>query len=618
MAIVGAGPRGTGVLNRIGANATEILNGRPLTVHFVDPFPPGPGRVWRKAQSPLLRMNSRAYDVTMHGMASANAPVADFSLLEWVEAVRKGQLNADVDAALLPELDVTDPGHFATRRLQSAYLTWYFNETLNNVPRGVDVHIHAASAVDVTGGTDGPQTVWLDSGYGPLVVDAVVLTLGHLEAGPAPHERDLLDFAARHDLTYLPPGYTADLDFSGFGPGETVLVRGFGLAATDLMVLLTEERGGVFSEEGDRLVYRPSGAEPKLYVGSRRGVPHLPKPGYRLQGKPAILPRFFGPGEVSRLAAAAKPLDFRADVWPLVAKEIGWGYYHELFTGHPERVRMGFAEFAHHYAVSGTGDELSELEARAVPAVADRLDLAVADRPLGSLRFTGAAEFTDHLQEHLHEILRRRTDTAFSAELGAVNAVRSAGHMLARLVATGRMAAGSQIHDIDGWWSGFSNYFTSGPPPSRVSELIALSRAGVVSFLGPGMWVRTDERRRQFLAGGESHPTVVVASCLVEARLPVPDLTRTASPLLRALHARGEVTEETLGDGAAPTGRVLTTPTHRIVGRTGIPHPRRFALGPYTSARTPSLFVRPVGVAFGENATMAREILRTLSGVKSP
>lgn len=46
-------PRGTSVLERLCASAPELLRpGTRLTVHVVDPAPPGPGQVWRTAQSP--------------------------------------------------------------------------------------------------------------------------------------------------------------------------------------------------------------------------------------------------------------------------------------------------------------------------------------------------------------------------------------------------------------------------------------------------------------------------------------------------------------------------------------------------------------------------------------
>jgi hypothetical protein len=71
IAIVGAGPRGAGLLERLAASLPELLPPRTgLDVHLIDPFPAGAGRIWRHAQSPLLAMNSMAADVTMFTDAS--------------------------------------------------------------------------------------------------------------------------------------------------------------------------------------------------------------------------------------------------------------------------------------------------------------------------------------------------------------------------------------------------------------------------------------------------------------------------------------------------------------------------------------------------------------------
>ncbi|NEE15286.1 adenylate cyclase, partial [Streptomyces sp. SID7499] len=76
-------------------------------------------------------------------------------------------------------------------------------------------------------------------------------------------------------------------DLDALRPGEPVIVRGIGLAFIDLMVLLTEGRGGRH-EDG---VYLPSGREPVLYVGSRRGVPYHAKIGYGWTGERPPLPQ---------------------------------------------------------------------------------------------------------------------------------------------------------------------------------------------------------------------------------------------------------------------------------------------------------------------------------------
>ena len=186
-----------------------------------------------------------------------------------------------------------------------------------------------------------------------LDVDAVLLAQGHLDASPTPAEQATAARAARHGLTYLPTAYTADVDLSVLAPGEDVLVRGAGLAFVDLAVLLTSGRGGTFERTADgRLRYLPSGREPVLHVGSRRGVPYRPKIGYPWAGPPVPL-RFFTPAAVAAAFGTARRLDLRADLAPLIARELGWAHYTELFRAFPERTALPWEEFAARYAEAG-------------------------------------------------------------------------------------------------------------------------------------------------------------------------------------------------------------------------------------------------------------------------
>ncbi|MFE6616071.1 FAD/NAD(P)-binding protein [Amycolatopsis sp. NPDC057786] len=621
LAVVGAGPRGIGVLERLGANAAELLGGRRLVVHLVDPFPAGAGRVWRYEQSPLLRMNSMPEDVTVFtdDTVRIDGPIRPGpSLIEWARLVRSGGIDTGIDDSLRAELEALQSDHFPTRRLQSAYLIWFHRKVCAELPAGIDVVEHRTRAVRLEDGE--PQSLWLEGRAEPLKVDAVLLTVGHLDAEPDEREAALADFAARHDLAYYPAGYTADVDYSAIGPGETVLVRGFGLAFVDLMLLLTEGRGGRFEEQAcGGLKYHPSGAEPVLHVGSRRGVPYHAKIGYRLRGKPARLPKFFDAYAIERLCAAPGRIDFRRDVWPLISKEIAWAYYSELFTAHPERVRMDFAVFADAFADAVPG-ELDALVARAVPAPDDRLDLDLLDRPMAAKAFGTAEEYGKELREYVEADLSRRADPEYSADLGAFTALLSVMGRLPALVQTGRLDAVSQLSDLDGWFLGFFSYFASGPPPRRLEELLALQEAGLVSFLGAEMRVSADEQRGVFAASGASFPGVTEARTLVEARLPEPSVTRASDVLLRQLHAVGALGEETVLDPVTGdrllAGRIHTRVSDgRVLDGEGRAHPRRFALGPHTSARSAGAFTRPRtnALPFRQNDVVAREILKLVA-----
>jgi FAD-NAD(P)-binding len=621
LAVIGAGPSAVSFLERLGVNVPELLADTPIDVHLIDPFPPGAGRVWRYQQSPLLRMNSMAQDVTMFTDETVHCegPIAPGpSLIEWA-----GEVGADGlgTGALTEEARKLTGTTFPTRRLQSAYLSWVYRQVLDRLPAGVTVTVHQARATDIDDLEDGTQLVSLEGDAAALVADFVVLALGHVDVDTSEEHHLLAAFARKHDLAYLPPAYSADTDLSSFRPGSTVLLRGMGLAAVDLTVLLTEGRGGTFAAEPDgTLRYHPSGQEPHLVLGSRRGVPYHAKLTYALQGPRPRLPRFFSSEAIDELLAVHDRLDFRRHVWPLLSKEIAWAYYHELFAAHPERTSMAWDDFDRHFeAAAGDSPELADIVALAVPGEVDRFDVARFDRPLDGVTFARSEEFQHHLRAYIEADLRRRSDPAYSADLGAFNALLACYGQLGRIVASGQLALGSRREDVDGWWRGFFSYFASGPPGHRLNELLALSRAGVVEFLGASMWVEATDSGR-FRAGSPSSPAVIDADGLIEARLPTMSVSRARNALLRQLHSRGEAVEEALADDDDHynTGRLsVSGEALRIMDRSGRAHPRRVALGILTNRPAAGTFSRPRtnAISFRQNDAVARSVLATLGRV---
>ena len=67
------------------------------------------------------------------------------------------------------------------------------------------------------------------------------------------------------------------------------------------------------------------------------------------------------------------------------------------------------------------------------------------------------------------------------------------------------------IDDFFGWFMGFFSFYASGPPPDRLEQLLALEKAGVVSFLGAGLQVNADPVRGAFVARSATVPGEVVA-----------------------------------------------------------------------------------------------------------
>jgi hypothetical protein len=566
--IVGAGPGGTVLLERLIANAPSIAGGRPVEIHVADPYPPGGGRVWRRDQPDLLWMNSQAADVTMF----------TDDTVEIAGPVRPGPT--------LCEWGEVDPGLFPTRRLQNAYLSWCFEHVTGSAPESVAVRVHATRAVDVTD-HEGRQLVRLDGRAKPIAADAVVLAQGHLNVEPAPEHQTVADFAAAHGLTYVPPHYAADTDLAVVRAGEPVIMRGMGLDFIDDMVLLTEGRGGRFTPRADGgLTYHPSGREPILYAGSRRGVPYRSKITYTLAGERPAGPRHFTPAVTKELYERHGPLDLRRDLQPLIAKELTWYHYHELFTAHPERVAVPWPEFEAGLDACPAGASadlaglLAGLVEEAVPKREDRLNLDRLLDPLDGECFDDAGSLQEWMRGYITADVERHADPAHSADLALFFGLLTVFGVLVDAVNNGRLTARSQAEDLGAWLHGVFGFYASGPPPRRLRELEALSRAGIVRFLGRGVTVATEDG--VFRARGAGVPgTVVEARAMIESRLPAASIARTTDPLLRALHDRDDATEELLTalDGTRhPLGK-LALRDGRLVMAGGEAHPRRFALG---------------------------------------
>ncbi|MGW7679621.1 FAD/NAD(P)-binding protein [Kribbella sp. NPDC054772] len=597
---VGGGPRTVGLLERFAASAPELLDGREVHIHVVDPFPAGGGRIWRREQSRLLWMNSMTSDITIftdESVECAGPITPGPDLATWV---------AGEGAVILERAGLEPPGpmDFPPRLVQAEYLAWVWERVVRDLPATVTTHRERAVALMPD------QRVILASGR-EIAADAVVLALGYLDRLPTASEAAWAAQAADAGLTYVPPGYTADVDLDGLWPNAPVIVRGFGQAFVDLMVLLTEGRGGWYDECGGLLTYHPSGDEPILYVGSRRGVPYHAKLGYTVAGTKPVPTRY-----LTKEALGGGLLDFDRDVLPLIEKELAHAHYRQLFTAHPERTRWSWADFA---AVLDRWEpaEWDSAVSAAVPDPDDRFVRHEVDRPLAGKLFPERNQFERFLTELIEKDLLRRADPAYSADLAVFNALLSIYSVLSRAITDGQLSDEDRVRRVESEWHGFFSFVASGPPPRRLEELLALHRAGIVRFAGPDLEVAIDND--QFVARSPGVAGEVRARAFVEARLPRPDVLATTDPLLRGLLDSGALAADELfaADGTSLGGGQLKADSRsRAIRADGTVHSALFLLGPSVSGSAGSSgFSRPHfnGPGFRQNDAVARDLLTLLA-----
>ncbi|WP_371405200.1 FAD/NAD(P)-binding protein [Kribbella sp. NBC_00662] len=596
---VGGGPRTVGLLERFAASAPELLDGRDVEIHVVDPYPIGGGRIWRREQSRLLWMNSMTSDVTIFTDESVECDgpiVPGPDLATWV---------AGEGAVILEKAGLEQPGpmDFPPRLVQAEYLAWVWERVVRDLPATVTTH--RERAVELTA----DQRVILESGR-EIAADAVVLALGYLDRLPTASESAWAAQAADAGLTYVPPGYTADVDLDGLWPKSPVIVRGFGQAFIDLMVLLTEGRGGWYDECDGLLTYHPSGDEPILYVGSRRGVPYHAKLGYTVAGTKPVPTRY-----LTAEALGDGLLDFDREVAPLIDKELAYAHYKQLFAAHPERVVGSWKEFEN--ALDDWTPGFEDVVASAVPDPADRFVRSEIDRPLAGRSFEDRAGFERFMTGLIEGDLVRRADPAYSADLAVFNALLSIYSVLSRAITDGQLSDEDRVRKVETEWHGFFSFVASGPPPRRLEELLALHRAGIVRFAGPDLDVAIDND--VFVAKSPGVEGEIRARAFVEARLPRPDVLATTDPLLRGLLDSGALAADELfaADGTSLGGGQLKADSRsRAIRADGSTHEELFLLGPSVSGSAGSSgFSRPYfnGPGFRQNDAVARDLLKLLA-----
>ncbi|MFE9796497.1 FAD/NAD(P)-binding protein [Streptomyces goshikiensis] len=598
-AIIGAGPRGLSVLERFCAQFARTVPDTPVTVHVVDPHPAGAGAVWRTDQSRNLLMNTVSSQVTVFtddSVVMAGPVVEGPSLYEWARFLTlMGPFDdfaePELAEAVLAEARVLGPDDYPTRSLYGHYLRWAFRRVVRTAPVGITVRVHQSRAVALED-RDGGQLLRLADGTALPDLGAVVLALGHTDSRPDRGEAALTAFAREHKLAYVPPANPADLDLSFVEPGETVLLRGLGLNFFDHMALFTRGRGGAFERVDGTLVYRPSGQEPRLVAGSRRGIPYHSRGANEKGPFGRYYPRLLTADHVAVLrerATSGERVDFLAELWPLVSREVESVYYDVLLRG------AGRIEDARKLCDDYLAAETDEARG----AVLDRFGIAAADRwswdrindPAEGRRFASLDEFRgwllDYLGRDLAEARRGNVSGPFKT---ALDVLRDLRNEIRLAVDHSGLTGASHREHLDGWYTPLNAFLSIGPPASRIEEMIALIRAGVLDVLGPDLRITPHSGDGVFTA--ESAVTggrTITARVLIDARLPVPDVRRTADPLLAYLLETGQVRPHTVpGAGGADgyeTGAVAVTERPcRVIDAQGRPHPRRFAYGVPTEA----------------------------------
>ncbi|MEV8312037.1 FAD/NAD(P)-binding protein [Streptomyces flavidovirens] len=556
IAIVGSGPRGLGVLERIAARLAEAPPGA-AEIFLIDAVQVGCGRIWRTDQPDWFLMNTVCGEVTMFSGPPDGGPArpgAGPSLAQWW---------AETD------LSCPGPDGYAPRALHGRYMSHVLDVVEAGLPSGTTLH-RVKSTVDDIEPEDGGYRMLLSDG-GSLHTDRVVLATGHPAPALTGHQEELAEFAAaRPGLRYIRGDSAADMPLHDISADATVGILGLGLSFYDIMFALTVGRGGKFIEgiDGD-VTYEPSGEEPRLVAGSRSGIP-LPARGRNQKSSAfSFRPALFTPQTI-RGHAPCGPLDFARDILPWLVAEVHLTYFAAVLRSSGADRADAFTADVVASAVDGPPD-IADIAARyGVQDPSAAPDLWQLSRPFGGQDFPGPEAFrqsvTQALRRDLAHAERGNVDDPLKTSL---DVLRDTRWVIRELVDFGGLNPDSHRTDFLAEFAPRSSFLAAGPPRLRVRYALALIECGLLHVVGPDSRFTGDAARDSYVI---SSPAVagsaVPADIVIDARIPNPDVTRDPASLSRNLLRRGIWTEfvNGEGDGAFPTGgvAVTTSPFHPV------------------------------------------------------
>ncbi|WP_371539948.1 FAD/NAD(P)-binding protein [Streptomyces sp. NBC_01023] len=583
VAIVGTGPRGISVFERIAANLTAEPEPRNIRIRLIDAVELGAGRIWRTDQETCFLMNTVVGEISMFSGVSDGEPCrpgAGLSFHQW--------LHSQPDPAL------SGLGHddYAPRYAYGRYLRYVYG----SVVRGM-------SGLGEVVATVGKVTSLRENGTGyelqvstadeefTVPADAVVITTGHAPAELSEQQPVLTQFAMdRPGLRYLSGDSAADLDLSSIVPGTAVGVVGLGLSFYDILMSFTLGRGGTFDEGADgALFYLPSGKEPRVVAGSRSGLPIRSRGRNQKQVTARAAPKFLTSAAVGRLrernmAHRGSPaLDFEQDVLSLLQAEINHVYYTtQARTQHgPEQAEVIAAE------LHALGPELASWREVALChglKDVEPVDLDRLSRPLHAQRFdSGAGLVAEVRRILLADIAEAGQGNRDSPLKAALDAIRDSREVLRHAVDFGGLTPGSHRTDFLGRFVTRTSALFTGPPLERTAQFLALIDAGVLDVVGPDVVHGCDtEQDRFFLESPAVGDSRRHCDVLIDSRIPSAGLIRNTDPLMRQLAdermAVGFVHDD--ADEMFETGALHITPAERrVITADGRPHRAVYALG---------------------------------------
>jgi uncharacterized NAD(P)/FAD-binding protein YdhS len=525
--IVGLGPRGLNLLERVSALLVEQPLAAALTIHLVDPNIPGQGaHGW--IQPAHLLVNTVAGQITMYSDPSclgAGPIIPGPSFMEW--AIKKGYKKVGGTYVISSSGEQISENDYLPRAFLGEYLTSVYDTIIARLPDSVEVSNHRREATNITRFDSGKLEVEL---YGGFAIDAdyVFLTTGHINSEPDDFDNQFKDWVEKgqrknSQLQYFRGPYPIT-DLASIGPNARVGVVGIGLSSTDILSALTVGVGGSFDRVSkDRFKYNPCGREPKMTVFSRQGIPFGGRATNQKGNEGKYKPSFFTKTYIDERRkvvndpSGKSQLDFDWDVWPCLKKEMAYVY---------SCTAKGQWILSEDYQMSAEDE-----------AAIDKIM-----HPIDEHSFSDPETYRNFVREYIiSDIADAIGGNMENPAKAATDVLRDVRDIIRYAIDQGGLTPESHDKFLKGWCS-IINRIAVGPPKERNIELLALMDAGIVTFdVGPAPEMGFDAGTGKFKLTSTKFkvPITQYYDVMVRAKIDMFEPERSTSKLVQSILKSG-------------------------------------------------------------------------------
>lgn len=450
IAIVGLGPKGLYGLEILLTQLKENMIDGTVEIHLfntTDYF--GAGDVYRIDQPEYLIMN-----------------YANSNINAWPKDNQKSCVSYTSDfVTWLKSIDDTTAGinDFAPRALVGVYLMSCLDKMLEALPEKIKVVKHVGSVTDVEGYNESYRLTWLDDATKITLTNTfqnILFTTGHTSFKSNESDKSITD----NKIDFI---YPVSQKLKHIKSDTIIGIKGMGLTSIDVILALTEGKGGKFYSDVKGLMqYLASGNEPKnIVVYSRSGLPMVPRDGRDA----SVVPLHCFTDETVVELKESTPINFLKTLLPLIKREFYIAFYQTLFRAYNLELFIYDDFFRIENQVASFHLEYPKEEKFSWERITNP--------------FFEEAVLTHEEVKKYYEFLIQESEKGEEASpfMAAVGTWRKISPIFNELYSHGGLDAAS--HKLfDTYYFGLFNRLSYGPPLNNMKKMLALINAGILDF----------------------------------------------------------------------------------------------------------------------------------------